>query len=81
MFEAPPEADLEIHTGMMASAILSDKISCERLRVSDDGISPIEQNQPEAEAEMNNALDGEKTEPKSGQREKLLTVAALTSVD
>ena len=33
MFEAAPEAQLEIHTGMMASAILSDTIPCERLAV------------------------------------------------
>lgn len=35
VFEAIPEAMLEIHTGMMASAILSDTIPCDRLRVSD----------------------------------------------
>ena len=33
MFEAVPEAQLEIHTGMMASAILSDTIPCTRLAV------------------------------------------------
>jgi hypothetical protein len=33
-FEAPPNADLEIHTGMMASAILSDKIQCNRLCIN-----------------------------------------------
>ncbi len=31
LFEALPEAQLEIHTGMMASAILSDKIACKDL--------------------------------------------------
>lgn len=31
MFEAPKTAQLEIHTGMMASAILSDTIPCESL--------------------------------------------------
>ncbi len=30
-FEAPADADLEIHTGITASAILSDKIQCNRL--------------------------------------------------
>lgn len=34
VFEALPHAQLEIHTGMMASAILSDTIPCERLRVN-----------------------------------------------
>jgi hypothetical protein len=42
IFEAVPEALLEIHTGMMASAILSDTIPCDRLRV---------------EAELENSLD------------------------
>lgn len=32
MFEAIPQAQLEIHTGMMASAILSDTIPCDRLK-------------------------------------------------
>ena len=32
VFEAMPQAQLEIHTGMMASAILSDTISCQRLK-------------------------------------------------
>lgn len=31
MFETVPEAQLEIHTGMMASAILSDTIPCREL--------------------------------------------------
>lgn len=33
LFETVPRALLEIHTGMMASAILSDSIPCERLQV------------------------------------------------
>ncbi len=33
IFEAVPEAKLEIHTGMMASSILTDTIPCEKLRV------------------------------------------------
>jgi len=33
MFEAPQEAQLEIHTGSIASAILSDTIPCDRLQV------------------------------------------------
>ena len=35
VFEAVPQALLEIHCGMMASAILSDTIPCERLCVND----------------------------------------------
>jgi hypothetical protein len=36
VFEALPQAQLEIHTGMMASSILSDTIPCERLCIADD---------------------------------------------
>ncbi|MEO1400585.1 MAG: DUF1830 domain-containing protein [Cyanobacteria bacterium J06635_1] len=35
LFEAIPHAQLEIHTGMMASAILSDTIPCERLALQE----------------------------------------------
>lgn len=37
LFEAPCEAQLEIHTGAMASAILSDTISCQSLQVREVG--------------------------------------------
>ncbi len=37
VFEALREALLEIHTGMMATAILSDTIPCERLWVDEHG--------------------------------------------
>lgn len=45
IFEALPNAQLEIHTGMMASAILSDTISCDRLMIDSDpaGESPFDQ--------------------------------------
>lgn len=33
IFEALSAAHLEIHTGMMASAILSDTVPCDRLRI------------------------------------------------
>ncbi len=35
VFEAMTEAHLEIHTGMMASSILSDTISCSRLQLQE----------------------------------------------
>ncbi|MEL6488638.1 MAG: DUF1830 domain-containing protein [Cyanobacteria bacterium J06634_6] len=37
MFEAPSLANLEIHTGMMASSILSDTIPCLRLAIESAG--------------------------------------------
>ena len=39
MFQAPLEAQLEIHTGMMASSIMSDSIACSKLVVSEDEAS------------------------------------------
>ena len=42
VFEAPLEAQLEIHTGMMASAILSDTIPCNRLAINEANISVLE---------------------------------------
>jgi Domain of unknown function (DUF1830) len=33
LFEAVPDAQLEIHTGMMASAILTDSIPCNSLHM------------------------------------------------
>jgi Domain of unknown function (DUF1830) len=36
IFEAPSYGYLEIHTGMMASSILSDKIPCQQLIVLDE---------------------------------------------
>jgi hypothetical protein len=50
VFEALAKAQLEIHSGMMASAILSDTIPCERLRV-DDNENPLEPPLPKALAE------------------------------
>jgi hypothetical protein len=42
IFETVPEAQLEVHTGMMASAILSDTIPCTELRVELDRSEEIE---------------------------------------
>ncbi|MDX2232163.1 MAG: DUF1830 domain-containing protein [Leptolyngbyaceae cyanobacterium bins.349] len=42
VFEAVLEALLEIHCGMMASAILADTIPCDRLQVEDTVISSFD---------------------------------------
>ena len=53
MFETVPRAMLEIHTGMMASAILSDTIPCDRLTIDEDeleaGSDPASPTEPSAE--------------------------------
>jgi hypothetical protein len=41
IFEAPSYGYLEIHTGMMASSILSDKIPCQQLVVMGDEPHPF----------------------------------------
>ncbi|MEM9213065.1 MAG: DUF1830 domain-containing protein [Cyanobacteria bacterium P01_F01_bin.150] len=47
MFEAPSDALLEVHCGMIASSILSDTIPCTRLSLQDAGVaqfaSPLHQ--------------------------------------
>jgi hypothetical protein len=40
IFEAPIHAHLEIHTGMMASSILSDKIPCQQLIIAGEDDRP-----------------------------------------
>ncbi|MCF4966270.1 DUF1830 domain-containing protein [Nostoc sp. CMAA1605] len=42
VFEAPLDAHMEIHTGMMASAILSDTIPCDRLAVIEHSNSELD---------------------------------------
>lgn len=39
LFEAVPDAQLEIHTSKVISAILADKITCSRLRVKEGSSS------------------------------------------
>ncbi len=36
VFEALPHANLEIHSGIMASAILADTLLCDRLRIESE---------------------------------------------
>lgn len=66
IFEALPKAQLEIHTGMMASAILSDTILCERLQINDSPQPLVEDQDIESTA----------ANPASGQSE-LQPVSAL----
>lgn len=55
MFESVPSGQLEIHCGMMASAILSDTIPCERLRIDAEALQssdePSELNSTAVETE------------------------------
>lgn len=77
MFETTKEALLEIHTGMMASAILSDKIPCTRLRVQETPQVPVEANQAQLEGEINQNQKIKKTIEKTTP----LTSPVLAAVD
>ncbi len=50
VFESMPEGLLEVHTGMMASAILSDKIPCATLRIDMDLLLSDDEESEMAEA-------------------------------
>ncbi len=73
LFETLPDAHLEIHTGMMASAILSDTIACSSLLIPEASgpTSPLK----EQEIEHRN----EGTE--SAAQAEISPAAVLTSVD
>ncbi|RCJ34135.1 hypothetical protein A6770_17555 [Nostoc minutum NIES-26] len=80
VFEAPYEAHMEIHTGMMASAILSDKIPCDRLAINEPSSSEFNTdsigNDPISKKTMVQSI---KTTTEDTTRS--LTVAGLASVD
>ncbi len=76
LFEALSDAHLEIHTGMMASAILSDTIACSSLSVPEEAAT-VRKPTPEQELEQRNEATLTGDEPQVS--EPRLTV--LTSVD
>lgn len=68
VFQAPTSSLLEIHTGMMASAILSDHIPCERLCIQEESAcSPAEQAAAKTNEHNNSQIN--------------FTTAVLTTVD
>lgn len=81
VFEATPQSLLEIHTGMMASAILSDKIPCGRLCIDEEDSFSADMNQEAEEEAINKKQTVGPIGKKSLEIEDNLTVAALTSVE
>jgi hypothetical protein len=81
VFEAPPEAQMEIHTGMMASAILSDTIPCIRLEINEPGTYELGRNSEVAIDSANNKPMVQPINTKSEDTTKPLTVAGLASID
>lgn len=56
VFEAIPEALLEIHCGMMASAILADTIPCDRLQIEDAIVSGFDAEHEQRLEQLNDGL-------------------------
>ncbi|MDX2241713.1 MAG: DUF1830 domain-containing protein [Leptolyngbyaceae cyanobacterium bins.302] len=56
VFEATPDALLEIHCGMMASAILADTIPCDRLQIEDAIISAFDVEHEQRLEQLNDGL-------------------------
>jgi len=56
IFESFPEAVLEIHTGMMASAILSDQIPCSRLSVQETNTDSSSLGESEGSTDESNRI-------------------------
>ena len=77
VFEAMAEALLEIHTGMMASAILSDTIPCDRLCVEESGSSA---SNSKAESLPKSVAEANVTKPSVGtvSSKSRLTTESLT---
>ena len=69
VFEALLDAMLEIHTGMMASAILSDTIPCDRLSLGD---SDDEEDELELEAVPTPAVAMKKDEHQGKESSNIL---------
>ena len=56
MFEALAQAQLEVHTGMMASAILSDRIPCQNLAIQEELNDTLKLPDQEEEPEVQTAV-------------------------
>ncbi|MDZ8054317.1 MAG: DUF1830 domain-containing protein [Aulosira sp. ZfuVER01] len=81
VFEAPQEAQMEIHTGMMASAILSDTIPCVRLAINEPGTHELGSNSEVALDSINTKPMVQPINTKTEDTTKPLTIAGLASVD
>ena len=80
VFEAPREAHLEIHTGMMASAILSDHIPCDRLVINEASSYPHLKDSEPVRDPFNKKPIVQEFNTKTGDFIKPLTVVGLVSI-
>jgi Domain of unknown function (DUF1830) len=79
VFEALPEALLEIHSGMMASAILSDTIPCDRLSIDDGRNDDLDDDDREtsnfANRDKNQTIDNKSNESKTSLKSILVSAS------
>ncbi|MEH2256612.1 DUF1830 domain-containing protein [Nostoc sp.] len=81
VFEAPRKGQVEIHTGMMASAILSDKIPCERLMLEEPSTNEFDTDSSDEKDPFNTKLMVQQINTKIGDTTKPLQILGLASVD
>jgi len=81
VFEAPRKGQMEIHTGMMASAILSDKIPCDRLMLDEPGIYEFDTDSSDGKDPINTRPMVQQINTKIGDTTKPLQIVGLASVD
>ncbi|WP_016950592.1 DUF1830 domain-containing protein [Anabaena sp. PCC 7108] len=81
VFEAPIEAQMEIHTGMMASAILSDTIPCDRLALTESTDDECNQNSSTEINPIHTTSMDSSINTKLGDTTKPLQILGLASVD
>jgi Domain of unknown function (DUF1830) len=81
VFEVPPAAQMEIHTGMMASAIISDTIPCDRLIIHESSNDEQQNNSsPEINSSHSHPLKLE-INKKIADTTKPLQAVKLASID
>ena len=81
VFEVLPEAQMEIHTGMMASAIISDTIPCDRLIIHEPSNDEIQDNSSPGINSTNSNLMGSEINKKIADTTKSLPAVELASID
>ena len=81
VFEAPREAQMEIHTGMMASAILSDTIPCVRLAINEPSTYELGSSSQVAIGSIHKTQMVQPINTKTEDSTKPLTIVGLASVD
>lgn len=81
VFEAPRKGQVEIHTGMMASAILSDKIPCDRLMLDEPSTYEFDTDSSDSKDPINTKLMVQQINTKIGDTTKPLQILGLASVD